>query len=74
MGSAFLTLRIGYLTEEYILGGAQAFDRRRECQSANRHKAKELLGIILATAAQLPTSMRTLLKAANFFREPAHQA
>ena len=74
MGSAFLTLRTGYLTEEYILRGAQAFDRRRERQSANRRAAKELLGVILTTAAQLPASMRTLLKAANFFREPAHQA
>lgn len=74
MGSAFLTLRTGYLTEEYILRGAQAFDRRRERQSANRRAAKELLGVVLATAAQLPASMRTLLKAANFFREPAHQA
>ena len=74
MGSAFLTLRTGYLTEEYILRGAQAFDRRRERQSANRRAAKELLGVVLATAAQLPTSMRTFLKAANFFREPARQA
>jgi hypothetical protein len=74
MGSAFLTLRTGYLTEEYILRGAQAFDRRRERQSANRRAAKELLGVVLATAAQLPASMRTFLKAANFFREPVHQA
>ena len=74
MGSAFLTLRTGYLTEEYILRGAQAFDRRRERQSANRRAAKELLGVVLATAAQLPASMRTFLKAANLFREPAHQA
>jgi hypothetical protein len=73
IGSAFLTLRTGYLTEEYILRGAQAFDRRRERQSANRRAAKELLGVVLATAAQLPASMRTVLKAANFFREPAHQ-
>lgn len=74
MGSAFLTLRTGYLTEEYILRGAQAFDRRRERQSANRRAAKDLLGVILATAAQLPASMRTFLKAANFFREPVQQA
>ncbi|OQW36064.1 MAG: hypothetical protein A4E19_15400 [Nitrospira sp. SG-bin1] len=73
MGSAFLTLRTGYLTEEYILRGAQAFDRRRERQSANRRAAKELLGVVLATAAQLPASMRTLLKAVNLFREPVHQ-
>ena len=32
------------------------------------------LGVVLATAAQPPASMRTFLKAANFFREPAHQA
>ncbi|HEY5932740.1 MAG TPA: DUF697 domain-containing protein [Nitrospira sp.] len=74
MGSAFLTLRTGYLTEEYILRGAQAFDRRRERRSANRRAAKELLGVVLATASQLPASMRTLLKAVNLFREPAHQA
>ncbi len=74
MGSAFLTLRTGYLTEEYILRGAQAFDRRRERKSANRRAAKELLGVVLATAAQLPASMRTLLKAVNLFREPVHQA
>lgn len=74
IGSAFLTLRTGYLTEEYILRGAQAFDRRRERQSANRRAAKELLGVVLATAAQLPASMRTVLKAVNLFREPAHQA
>ena len=74
MGSAFLTLRTGYLTEEYILRGAEAFDRRRERQSANRRAAKDLLGVVLATAAQLPASMRTFLKAANFFREPVHQA
>jgi len=74
MGSAFLTLRTGYLTEEYILRGAEAFDRRRERQSANRRAAKGLLGVVLATAAQLPASMRTFLKAANLFREPAHQA
>ncbi|HSA85904.1 MAG TPA: DUF697 domain-containing protein [Nitrospira sp.] len=74
MGSAFLTLRTGYLTEEYILRGAQAFDRRRERQSANRRAAKELLGVVLTTAAQLPASMRTFLKAVNLFREPAHQA
>jgi len=73
MGSAFLTLRTGYLTEEYILRGAQAYDRRRERQSANRRAAKELLGVVLATASQLPASMRTLLKAVNLFREPAHQ-
>lgn len=41
MGSAFLTLRTGYLTEEYILQGAHAFDRGRERQSANRRAAKE---------------------------------
>ena len=74
MGSAFLTLRTGYLTEEYILRGAQAFDRRRERQSANRRAAKELFGVILATASQLPASMRTFLKAVNLFREPVHQA
>lgn len=74
MGSAFLTLRTGYLTEEYILRGAQAFDRRRERKSANRRAAKELLGVVLATAAQLPASMRTLLKAVNLFREPVHQS
>ncbi|MFY4728651.1 DUF697 domain-containing protein [Nitrospira sp. BLG_2] len=74
MGSAFLTLRTGYLTEEYILRGAQAFDRRRERKSANRRAAKDLLGVVLATAAQLPASMRTLLKAANLFREPVHQS
>jgi len=73
IGSAFLTLRTGYLTEEYILRGAQAFDRRRERQSANRRAAKELLGVVLTTAAQLPASMRTVLKAVNLFREPAHQ-
>jgi len=68
------TRRAGYLTEEFILRGAQVFDRRRERQSANRRAAKELLSIILATATQLPTSMRTLLKAVNLFREPVHQA
>ena len=36
--------------------------------------AKELLGVILATATQLPASRHTLLKAVNLFREPAHQA
>lgn len=67
--------RTDYLTEEeeYILRGAEAFDRRRERQSANRRATKELLGVILATASQLPASMRTLLKAVNLFREPAHQ-
>lgn len=69
-----MTLRTGYLTEEYILRGVQAFDRRRERQSANRRAAKELPGVILATVSQLPASMRTLLKAVNLFREPAHQA
>ncbi len=63
LGSAFLTLRTGYLTEEYILRRAQAFDRWRERQSANRRAAKELLGVVRATVAQLPASMRTLLKA-----------
>jgi hypothetical protein len=65
--------RIGYLTEKYILWGARTFDCRRERQPANRRAAKELLGVVLAIAAQLPASMRTLLKAMNFFREPAHQ-
>lgn len=37
----FLTLRTGYLTEGYMLRRAQAFDRRRERQSANRRAAKE---------------------------------
>ena len=69
-----MTLRTGYLTKEYILCGAQAFDRRRERQSANRRAAKELLGVVRATVAQLPASMRTLLKAVNLFRKPAHQA
>jgi hypothetical protein len=43
MESAFLGLRTGYLTltEESILCGAQAFDHRRERQSANRRAAKE---------------------------------
>jgi hypothetical protein len=40
----------------------------------NRRAAKELLGVVLATAAQLPASMRTFLKATNFFREPVQQA
>lgn len=73
MGSAFLRVRTGYLTEEYILCGAQAFDRQQKRQPANRHAAKELLGVILATASQLPASMRILLKAVNLFREPDHQ-
>lgn len=59
---------------EGIQSGAEAFDRRRERQSANRHAAKDLLGVVLATTAQLPASIRTFLKAANFFCEPAHQA
>ena len=74
MERAFLRLQAGSLTEEYILRRAQAFDRRRERQSANRRAAKGLLGVVLATAAQLPTSTPTFLKAANFFREPAYQA
>jgi hypothetical protein len=41
MESAFLTLQTGYLTEEYILRGAQALDRHRERQLANRRAAKE---------------------------------
>jgi hypothetical protein len=72
--SAFLTVWAGPLTKEYLLRRAQAFDRRRERQSANRRTVKELLSVVLATEAQLPTSMRTLLKAVNLFREPVHQA
>lgn len=74
MGSAFLTLRTGYLAEEYILRGAEAFDRRRERKSATRRAAKELLGVVLSTAARLPTSMRTVLRAMNLFKEPVPQA
>jgi hypothetical protein len=64
--------RTGYLTEEYILRGAQAFNRRRERQSASRRVARELLGVVLATASQLPASLRTLLKAENLLRKPVH--
>ncbi|MFO0775421.1 MAG: DUF697 domain-containing protein [Nitrospiraceae bacterium] len=73
MGSAFLTLRTGYLAEEYILRGAEAFDRRRERKSASRRAAKDLLGVVVSTAAQLPASMRTILKAVNVFRDPVPQ-
>lgn len=73
MGSAFLTLRTGYLTEEYILRGADAFDRRRERKSATRRAAKELFGVVLSTAARLPTSMRTVLRAMNLFKDPVPQ-
>lgn len=73
MGSAFLTLRTGYLAEEFILRGSEAFDRRRERKSATRRAARELVGVVLSTAAQLPASMRTLLRALNGFKEPASQ-
>lgn len=65
------TNRLAHRRTYPLLRGAPAFDGRQERQSANRRAAKELLGIVLATAGQLPPSMRTFLKAVDLFREPA---
>ncbi len=53
-------LRTDYLTEEYILCRAQAFDYQRERRFGNRCTDEELLGVILATVSLLHASMRTL--------------
>lgn len=73
MGSAFLTLRTGYLAEEYIMRGAGEFDRGRERRSANKRAARELLGVVAGAVANLPSSMRTLLRTVKLFKEPARQ-
>jgi len=69
MRSAFLTLRISSLAEEFTLRGAQAFDHQQERPFGNRCMGKELPSVSPASAAQLLTSMHTVVKAVNCFRE-----
>lgn len=65
MGSSLLTLRIGYMTKNYLNSAGETFIRAEARRSANRQAVKQLLPVMKEATTMLPGYLKS--SASMFF-------